>query len=68
MSLISFIKEAGEKILDALLPDKANADELLKSISPKSVWATLMCRPGSTAARSSSKAKSPARKSGKRSF
>ena len=31
MSLISFIKEAGEKILDALLPDdKANADELLR--------------------------------------
>lgn len=30
MSLISFIKEAGEKILDALLPDKANADEVLK--------------------------------------
>ncbi|MBP1119835.1 MULTISPECIES: peptidoglycan-binding protein LysM [Pseudomonas] len=31
MSLISFIKEAGEKILDALLrDDKANADELLK--------------------------------------
>ncbi|PBQ08347.1 peptidoglycan-binding protein LysM [Pseudomonas congelans] len=30
MSLISFIKEAGEKILDALLSDKANADEVLK--------------------------------------
>ncbi|QQQ50419.1 peptidoglycan-binding protein LysM [Pseudomonas syringae] len=30
MSLISFIKEAGEKILDAVFPDKANADEVLR--------------------------------------
>ncbi|MCF5223071.1 peptidoglycan-binding protein LysM [Pseudomonas syringae] len=30
MGLISFIKEAGEKILDALTPDHANADDVLK--------------------------------------
>lgn len=31
MGLISFIKEAGEKILDALTPDHANADDVLKT-------------------------------------
>jgi nucleoid-associated protein YgaU len=30
MSIFSFLKEAGEKILDALTPGNANADEVLK--------------------------------------
>ncbi|MEG5264149.1 peptidoglycan-binding protein LysM [Pseudomonas sp. JDS28PS106] len=30
MSVFSFLKEAGEKILDALTPGNANADEVLK--------------------------------------
>jgi nucleoid-associated protein YgaU len=30
MSVFSFLKEAGEKILDALTPGDANADEVLK--------------------------------------
>lgn len=30
MSMFSFLKEAGEKILDALTPDKSNAEEVLK--------------------------------------
>lgn len=30
MSIFSFLKEAGEKILDAITPGNANADEVLK--------------------------------------
>ena len=30
MSIWSFVKEAGEKILDAITPGNANADEVLK--------------------------------------
>ena len=30
MSIFSFLKEAGEKILDAVTPGNANADEVLK--------------------------------------
>jgi hypothetical protein len=41
MSIFSFIKEAGEKIvIDLLTPGKANASEELKKHVPKSAWAT----------------------------
>jgi len=31
MSIFSFVREAGEKILDLITPDNANADEVLKA-------------------------------------
>jgi hypothetical protein len=38
MSLFSFVKEAGEKLIDLLTPGNANAEEQLKK--------HVKCRPG----------------------
>lgn len=45
MSLFSFVKEAGEKLIDLLTPGNANAEEQLKNTWKLSAWATPTSRP-----------------------
>jgi hypothetical protein len=45
MSLFSFVKEAGEKLIDLLTPGNANAEEQLKKHVEASAWATRTSRP-----------------------
>jgi hypothetical protein len=45
MSIFSFVKEAGEKLLDLLTPGNANASEQLKEHISKVGLVTRMYRP-----------------------
>lgn len=51
MSLLSFVKEAGEKLIDLLTPGNANASEQLKEHVARLDWVTPMCKPPSTVTR-----------------